>query len=132
MPSNHCFFADFPGAGVCDGRLVKCHLLPRRLLKLEFRYGIGGSRGVPHFLVDVWPAGRSKSLRALVADPRCWVWGCGGIVGSGGHHGQLDHARTLKIPREYLPRGIEEFAHELGLTWWLDREYGERCAGVCV
>lgn len=40
----------------------------------------------------------------------------------------LDHARTLRIPREGLPGALEEFAAEHGLGWWLDREYGPRVA----
>jgi hypothetical protein len=57
-------------------------------------------------------------------DERTWIWGCGGLTGIGGHHGQLDHSRTLRVPREKLPPGLEDFAAEHGLTWWLDREYG--------
>jgi len=36
----------------------------------------------------------------------------------------LDHSRTLKVPREALPAGLVEFADELGIGWWLEREYG--------
>ncbi len=88
----------------CNGRLVRCHLLPRSLLRREFA----------HLGLDV---------QALVADPRSWVWGCGGIVGNAGCHGALDCSRTLRIPREALPPGLLDFAAELGLLWWIDREY---------
>jgi hypothetical protein len=35
----------------------------------------------------------------------------------------LDTARTLRIPLEAIPSGTIELALELGLDWWLDREY---------
>jgi len=84
----------------CDGRLVRCHLIPKQLIKRA------GGR-------DVW-------------DPRSWVWGCGGPTGVGGHHGAFDSARTLRLARSGLPAHVEEFAYELGLMWYLDRTYGEK------
>jgi hypothetical protein len=36
----------------------------------------------------------------------------------------LDTSRKLRIARAELPPAVEEFAAELGLVWWLDREYG--------
>lgn len=98
-----CFLAAVPGAGACDGRLVKCHLLPQQLLRREL-----GPRG--------W--------RAVASDPRSYVWGCGGATGCSGHHGQLDYSRTLRVPRAMLPVGLLELAEELGLGWYVDREYG--------
>lgn len=83
----------------CEGRLVRCHLIPKQVIQAA-----GGK---------VW-------------DRRAWVWGCGGPTGIGGHHGMLDHSRTLTLPRDKLPAGLEEFALELGLLWWLTREYGPR------
>lgn len=80
----------------CDGRLVRCHLVKQQVIQ---------RRG--H---DPW-------------DSRAWVWGCGGPQGNGGHHGMLDQSRKLRIPRERLPAAVEEFASELDLVWWLDREY---------
>jgi hypothetical protein len=44
-------------------------------------------------------------------------------MGNGGHHGMLDTARTLRIPLTSLPQGTIELAVELGIDWWLDREY---------
>lgn len=82
----------------CDGRLVRCHLITKQVIERA-----GGK---------VW-------------DRRAWVWGCGGPTGIAGHHGMLDSSRTLHIPRQFLPAGTEELALELGLLWWLDREYGE-------
>lgn len=108
-----CYLAEY-GVSVnerplppCEGRLVKVHLIPQSFLRREYR---------------------SKDVRALCMDPRGYVWGCGGIVGNGGCHGRLDHSRTLKLPREALPLGLEEFAAELGprALAYLDREYGER------
>jgi hypothetical protein len=83
----------------CDGRLVRCHLIPKQVIQRA-----GGK---------VW-------------DRRAWVWGCGGPTGSGGHHGMLDVSRTLRLPRECLPPELEQFAYDLGLMYWLDREYGPR------
>lgn len=83
----------------CDGRLVRVHLIPRQLLKRE---GYG----------------------ALVPDARTWVLGCGGPTGAQAHHGMFDVARTIKLPRTAIPRLLEVLAGELGLGWYLDREYG--------
>jgi hypothetical protein len=107
-----CFLATF---GVyergpmppCDGRLVRCHLLPRQLIKAN----------CPPRLAE-----------GAIEDPRSWVWGCGGPMGNGGHHGMFDSARTLRIPREALPPSAEALAADLGLLYWLDREYGLRSA----
>jgi len=83
----------------CSGRLIRAHLIPKQLIKRE-----GG---------DPW-------------DPRSWVPSCGGLSGNGGHHGMLDASRTLKLRRDAIPPQVEELASELGVTWWLDREYGLR------
>lgn len=86
----------------CAGRLVKAHLIRRQTLERE----------APGF--DVW-------------DERVWVWACGGPLGNAGHHGQLDAGhRPLRVPRAALPAEVEVVAAELGLGWWLDREYGPR------
>lgn len=66
-----------------------------------------------------------RTLRELCDDERSWVPCCGGALGPSGHHGQLDQSRSLRIPRDKLPRAVEDFAHELDLSWWLVREYGE-------
>lgn len=100
---RRCWLADLPGAGACDGRLVRVHLIARQVLKRELP--------------------RARAL-AAIDDPRSFVWGCGGPTGVGGHHGQLDYARSLRVPRWRLPEGTERLAVELGLVWWLDREYG--------
>lgn len=101
MARRRCWLAKVPGAGECDGRLVRCHLIRRQVIRHE----VGGKHEL---------------------DPRSWVWACGGITGVGGHHGMLDWAgvNRLHIPRDMLPSAVEEFAADLGLSWWLTREYG--------
>ena len=83
--------------GPCDGRLVRCHLIPKPLL---------------------------VRAQGKVWDRRAWVWGCGGETGINGHHGMLDNSRTLRIPRGKLPTGLEALAQELELEFYLDRTYG--------
>lgn len=95
---TRCFLAQF-SPRPCDGRLVRCHLISRQVL-------------------------RRRKLAHLIPDRRTWVWGCGGIVGVGGHHGELDHSRRLRIPRLQLPVDTIALADEVDLLWWLDREYG--------
>lgn len=101
-PRKRCFLAPFSDKP-CDGRLVRVHLISRSLLKRNLS-----------------PA---DALRAI-NDPRSWVWGCGGPMGNGGHHGMLDHSKTLRVPRLALPLGTEALAIETHLAWWLDRHYG--------
>jgi hypothetical protein len=112
MPSQperpRCFLARF-SEEPCDGLLVRCHLLPRSLLRRELA-------------VD------KMELARLMWDERIFVAACGGLMGNTGHHGAFDTARTLKVPRWAIPAGLEEFAAEHRLGWWLDREYGERAA----
>lgn len=96
--SGRCALARF-SARPCEGRLVRVHLVPRQLL-------------------------RRVKRRDLIDDPRTWVWACGGPMGNGGHHGQLDQSRTLRFPRWAVPSSLEALMVELGLDWWLDREYG--------
>lgn len=84
---------------VCDGRLVRCHLIPKPLL---------------------------RRAQGKIWDRRAWVWGCGGPTGIAGHHGLLDSSRTLRLPRSSLPPGLEELAVELELGFYLDRTYGLR------
>jgi hypothetical protein len=78
--------------------LVKAHLIRRQVMEKEGHAD------------RVW-------------DPGAWVWACGGPMGNAGHHGMLDHSRTLRIHLTELPVETIELAIELGLDWWLDREY---------
>jgi hypothetical protein len=110
--------------------LIRAHLIPRQLLKREFPKGavletvVGGEKKWVR-----WHHGNRfgdgfRTLQQLCDDERSWVPCCGGIAGVSGHHGQLDTSRKLRIARAELPPAVEEFAAELGLTWYLDREYG--------
>lgn len=117
-----CFFT---GQGPCDGALVRAHLVPRQLLKKSFPHGVLLEHGtwrranryedryeLPH-----------RSAGALALDERSWVLCCGGPMGNGGHHGQLDVSRRLRLSHDQLPATVIEFANELGLGWYLDRTY---------
>lgn len=125
MTSPTCWLAQFTDTP-CDGRLCRVHLIPKALMRREFRYGA--------ILVDKrWlpaqnPAleirkGQRWRLHRMEQDERPWVWGCG--AGGQGHHSMLDHSRTLRVPRAAIPEAVEAFAQQFGLVWWLDREYGE-------
>jgi len=96
--------------------MVKVHLIPQQTIKREVLRCTHSTVMSPPVEYD------------LLWDPRVWRWACGGPMGSSGHHGMLDTARTLRIPRHAIPAETEEFAAEHGLTWWLDREYGGRAA----
>ena len=103
----NCFLARhgvFEGGHMpnCQGRLVRAHLIPQRLLRVT---------GISQ---ELW-----------WSDP-LWVWACGGISGSSGHHGHLDSSRRLRLLRDSIPRATERFADAHGLTWYLDREFGVR------
>jgi hypothetical protein len=127
-----CFFRGVPGAGPCDGALIRAHLVPRQLLKREFPHGVvlddHGWRRLSRY-EDRYDL-EHRTLEDLCLDPRCWVPCCGGPMGNGGHHGMLDQSRTLRIPRVELPAVVESFARELGLSAWLDREYGEAASAA--
>jgi hypothetical protein len=100
-----CWFASLPGAGT-----LTTSLRPARKheeVQVSTRV-LAGAR-----------------LQELQDDPRCWVWGCGGPMGNGGHNARMKPDGPLPVPRGRLPAGLEEFAAELGLVWWLDRTYGE-------
>lgn len=105
-----CFLAThgrWEGRGLmpsCVGPLRRVHLLPKQLLKRTL--GCDGSDP------RLW-------------DPAVWVLGCGGYGGggAGGHHGALDLARTLRLPREALPHSLLAYAESHGLTWYVDRNY---------
>lgn len=119
---TRCFFE---GQGRCDGVLVRAHLIPRQLLKREFPHGAllddGRWRKATRY-EDRYDL-PYRSSAELAADPRSWVPCCGGPQGNGGHHGQLDFSRTLRITGQQLPAAVTEFATQLGLMWWIEREY---------
>jgi hypothetical protein len=111
----------------CDGPLDAAHLI--RAQKIRHAFPFGAWR---------WPSGEwtpivraeemhglegaveRRTLDELVYDPSIGVPACRR------HHGMLDTARTLRIPREALPEGVTEFARAFGLLWWLDTEYTHR------
>ena len=101
-----CWLAQFSDTP-CDGQLIRAHLLPKQKIRQEIN-----ARRLT-----------KAEKQELYWDPRCWVPACGGPTGIGGHHGLLDGLK-LTVPRAALPEGLEEFAAELGLSWWLDRTYG--------
>lgn len=123
-----CFFAGWPDAGACDGQLVRGHIVPRQLLKRTYPHGAlldeDGWRPMTRY-EDRYDL-RHRTLQDLIDDQRSWVPVCGGATGVGAHHGRLDIARTLRIPRERIPEGTEQYAAELGLGWYLDRAHGPR------
>ena len=120
---NYCWLARY-SQKPCDGRLVRCHLIPRQQLRAAWRsahHPVKGQR--PEVSLPAHEPLPFKSLRHLIDDPRTWVWGCGGPMGNGGHHGELDQSRTIRVPFADLPSPLLVVAEELNLTWWLEREY---------
>lgn len=119
-----CFFKGWPGAGPCDGRLIAAHLIPKQLLRREVCSArTSGSSGRWPVTVD-----QRAELARILWDPRVIVPCCGGPTGIGGHHGKLDAAaiRPLRIPREKLPDGLEEYVEALDLPrvrTYLNRTY---------
>jgi hypothetical protein len=127
MKKQRCWFREISGAGRCEGSLVRCHLISKDRLKKEFPKGVCFLDGewvrVHPKLPEMALNGTFRSLHALLNDPRVFVWGCGGLSGLAGHHGQADGYK-LPISRSALPQALEEYAAELGLGWELDRAYG--------
>ena len=133
MNEARCFFA---GHGPCDGALIKAHLIPRQLLRREYRYGAlledGQWRKADRYEVYRYGAlledGQWRTADDLCDDMRTWVPCCGGPQGVSGHHGQVD-GYQLEVTRDMLPAAVEEFAEQFGLGWYLDRRYGLRTSG---
>jgi len=100
-----CWFKSLPDAGPCDGRLVKCHLIKRQVLERELGKREGGR---------------------LVRDDRTWVWGCGGPMGPGGHHGQFKPDGAKPIPLSRLPLGFLRLMADLDLWWYVERTFNRR------
>lgn len=120
-----CWFSKLPGAGPCDGALVKCHLVTKQELKNRWR-SIHHGTALDHGRREAAVRDLPSTLLKLYADARTWVWGCGGPIGNGGHHAQFKPDGPRLIDRHRLPEGVEEIARLLQLEWWLDRTYGER------
>lgn len=92
-----CFLEQFAPATLCDGRMERAHLIREQTIRKHV----------------------SRSKLILWA-PAVWRPACHR------HHGLLDQSKTLRIPRSAIPAETEAWADDNGLTWWLDREYGER------
>lgn len=130
--NSGCWFARIPGAGPCDGRLVRCHLLTRQVIRREWKSLMHGDALMHAFRERARGRGDLPGrMRDIIDDPRTWVWGCGGAMGPGGHHGMFKPDGQLPVPRERLPVGLEEIVAELdGLLGrepfgvFLDRTYG--------
>lgn len=120
-----CFFAGRPGAGPCDGELIRAHLIPKQRIKREARAARAAQRRGEE-LSPARVALLARSIPLLVWDPRCWVPMCGGPMGQGGHHGAFDAGGVgkLVIARADLPPAVEEYAEQYGLGWSLDADYG--------
>jgi hypothetical protein len=107
---------------------VRAHLLPAQLIRREFPYGLATEDGGRSWRrADRLEGYPRRPVREVVWDPRVWVPACGGPTGVGGHHGRFDYG-SIRLERAELPAGVEEFAAVLGLSWWLDRTYGEVAA----
>jgi hypothetical protein len=107
----------------CDGQLIRAHLVPRQLVKREFR-------GVQVVM------GQTVTPDDIISSPASYVMACGGPMGNGGHHGMFDQARTLRLPRAAVPAWTEGLVLELDKAvgqnrrpfgMWLDREFGWAC-----
>lgn len=133
-----CFFAGWPGAGLCNGSLIRAHLIPKQRIRREFPHGAvhvtGGAyrratrQEGERMRASGLPEGRL--LPELEWDHRVWVPVCGGPMGNAGHHGRFDaragHASAFRIPRVRLPAALEAFAEEYGLEWSLEADYGPK------
>jgi hypothetical protein len=96
-PAQVCQLARFSDVP-CEGRLVRCHLIPQQVIRRELRA-----------MFKTGPA--KRDLENIVWDPRTWVWACGGFGhGNMGHHGLLDNPGGIEPPWDALPDGVIEFA----------------------
>jgi hypothetical protein len=116
---TECFFAGWPNAGPCDGRLIRAHLIPQQKIKRAVRSNHYFAESRKESAME----GEQRAVRDWLADERGWVPCCGGPMGLSGHHGALDVSRKLRIAWEQLPPGLVEFATELDLLPWLERTY---------
>jgi hypothetical protein len=106
-----CFFAH---RGPCDGPMDKAHLIPKARIRKELTSRTRAFDGS----VPTGPDWRGW-LYGAIWDPRVIVAACRA------HHSAWDN-RVFNIARGEVPQACEEYAEEYGLTWSLDRDYGER------
>jgi hypothetical protein len=104
-----CWLAQFSDEP-CAGRMTKAHLLSKAAIRKE----IWNQRDTLPIPRELFPA----TLRQLQDDRRCWRPACWS------HHQALDFSRKLRIPRERLPREVEEYAEQYLVAWLLERTYG--------
>jgi hypothetical protein len=131
-----CFLCEvFPGEkGQCaflSSGLDAHHVIPKQLLKREFRHGARCVLRKPGAAVEPWepsprdwesePGWDTLTLDQILWDPR------DGIPLGRYHHNQIEHDHA-RIPRELLPPAVEDFAAEMGLGWRLDHDYGRAAA----
>lgn len=108
VPPEVCWLARFdPDGRPCDGPPDRAHLIPKSLIRRRLREG---------GITDL------KAQGGVVWSRAVWVCACRY------HHGQLDVSKRLRVPRGAIPQETEAYAAILGLTGWLDREYGRRDA----
>lgn len=103
----------------CSGLLVRAHLIPQQTLLREIIDPMNRLKEPTKFRA----LRKTPESLAILWDPRVWVWACGGPMGNGAHHGLFDHGR-ISLPRQALPDGLVEFAHQYGITWAIERRYG--------
>jgi len=92
-----CWLAQFAPGVSCSGRMERAHLIREQVIRREV----------------------SRSKLILWA-PAVWRPACKR------HHLALDQTKTLRIPRSAIPAETELWAATNGLTYWLDKTYGER------
>ena len=105
MPLLCCFW----GHGRCVGRVQKHHVIPRQ----ELRKRHAGATHSQQLRLD---PPELKPLRTWIADERNIVGLCFH------HHQQLTNAR-IYLRRSMLPSGIDDFASETGLDWFLVKHF---------
>jgi hypothetical protein len=91
----------------------RAHLIPKQRIRKEMKIRVrtaDGRRSVSS--APDW-------LFGIVWDERVVVRACRR------HHADWDN-RVFNIARGEVPQACEEYAEEYGLTWSLDRDYGER------
>jgi hypothetical protein len=97
-----CFLRQF-SSEPCSGGVHRHHLIKAQVIKRTCKQA-GGSN-------------RSRGTVRAANDPRITVKVCSS------HHFAL-HAGQIVVPRDALPEGVELFAKEHGLGWYLDKHFG--------
>jgi len=103
-------------------RMEAHHLLPQRVLRVEFPHGVFlGERDAEQAWMAVPYPGAVmglpvRSLQELLDDPR------NGVLVGNWHHARIENRRTIPL-RAHLPADVWAFARELGVVWMLERWY---------